>query len=70
MMSLQVLTLETVKVTSGDPNLSAEASSYTGSSIVDGIRDVVVGNFRDYINQCMEKIIEIDEQLAGNYPRK
>ena len=25
-----------------------------------------VGNFRDYINQCMEKIIEIDEQLAGN----
>ena len=20
----------------------------------------------DYINQCMEKIIEIDEQLAGN----
>lgn len=25
-----------------------------------------VGKFRDYINQCMEKIIEIDEQLAGN----
>lgn len=25
-----------------------------------------VGNFRDYINQCMEKIIEIDEQLAGH----
>lgn len=25
-----------------------------------------VGNFRDYINQCMDKIIEIDEQLAGN----
>ena len=25
-----------------------------------------VGDFRDYINQCMEKIIEIDEQLAGN----
>ena len=25
-----------------------------------------VGSFRDYINQCMEKIIEIDEQLAGN----
>ncbi len=25
-----------------------------------------VSNFRDYINQCMEKIIEIDEQLAGN----
>ena len=25
-----------------------------------------VGNFRDYINQCMEKIIEIYEQLAGN----
>jgi len=24
-----------------------------------------VTNFRDYINQCMEKIIEIDEQLAG-----
>ena len=43
MMSLQVLTLETVKVTSGDPNLSAEASSYTGSSIVDGVKDVVVG---------------------------
>ena len=25
-----------------------------------------VSNFRDYINQCMEKIIEIDEQLAGH----
>ena len=25
-----------------------------------------VGDFRDYINGCMEKIIEIDEQLAGN----
>lgn len=25
-----------------------------------------VENFSDYINQCMEKIIEIDEQLAGN----
>ncbi|MBQ6996529.1 MAG: hypothetical protein IJN64_19980 [Lachnospiraceae bacterium] len=25
-----------------------------------------VRSFRDYINQCMEKIIEIDEQLAGN----
>ncbi len=25
-----------------------------------------VESFRDYINQCMEKIIEIDEQLAGN----
>ena len=24
-----------------------------------------VSNFSDYINQCMEKIIEIDEQLAG-----
>lgn len=24
-----------------------------------------VESFRDYINQCMEKIIEIDEQLAG-----
>lgn len=25
-----------------------------------------VESFRDYINQCMEKIIEIDEMLAGN----
>lgn len=25
-----------------------------------------VENFRDYINQCMQKIIEIDNQLAGN----
>ena len=25
-----------------------------------------VENFRDYINQCMEKIIELDQQLAGN----
>lgn len=25
-----------------------------------------VESFKDYINQCMEKIIEIDEQLAGN----
>jgi len=25
-----------------------------------------VENFRDYINQCMNKILEIDEQLAGN----
>ena len=24
-----------------------------------------VSSFRDYINTCMEKIIEIDEQLAG-----
>ena len=24
-----------------------------------------VDEFRDYINACMEKIIEIDEQLAG-----
>ena len=24
-----------------------------------------VGDFRDYINQCKEKIIEIDNQLAG-----
>ncbi len=24
-----------------------------------------VENFRDYINQCMEKIIELDQQLAG-----
>ena len=47
-MSLQVLTLETVKVTSGDPNLSAEASSYTGSSIVDGVKDVVVGVVSPY----------------------
>lgn len=25
-----------------------------------------VENFRDYINQCMEKIIELDQQLSGN----
>lgn len=25
-----------------------------------------VSSFRDYINQCKEKIIELDEQLAGN----
>lgn len=25
-----------------------------------------VESFRDYISRCMEKIIEIDEQLAGN----
>ena len=24
-----------------------------------------VSSFRDYINTCMEKIIEIDEELAG-----
>lgn len=24
-----------------------------------------VEDFRDYINQCMEKIVEIDQQLAG-----
>ena len=24
-----------------------------------------VGEFRDYINTCMDKIIEIDQQLAG-----
>lgn len=25
-----------------------------------------VEDFRDYINQCMQKIIELDQQLAGN----
>lgn len=25
-----------------------------------------VENFRDYINQCMQKIIELDQQLSGN----
>ncbi|HIR00335.1 MAG TPA: hypothetical protein IAB23_11765 [Candidatus Scybalocola faecavium] len=25
-----------------------------------------VESFKEYINQCMEKIIELDEQLAGN----
>lgn len=25
-----------------------------------------VENFRDYINQCKDKIIELDQQLAGN----
>lgn len=25
-----------------------------------------VSDFRDYINQCKEKIIELDQQLAGN----